>query len=105
MGISSAIASATSGLFTTARSAQTVSDNIANALTPGYAPREVMLESGRFGGVKISAIARRETLSLITDRRMAEAERLAQATGLASRELRRWVGRSLLNCCHPGICV
>lgn len=74
MSISSAIASATSGLLATARSAQSVSDNVANVLTPGYAPREVVLESGRFGGVGVAKIARRETLSLITDRRMAEAD-------------------------------
>ncbi|SFH04787.1 flagellar hook-associated protein 1 FlgK [Palleronia marisminoris] len=74
MGISSAIASATSGLFATARSAQTVSDNVANALTPGYAAREVVLATGQFGGVGVATIARRETLSLITDRRMAEAD-------------------------------
>ncbi|WP_375260344.1 flagellar hook-associated protein FlgK [Palleronia sp.] len=74
MSISSAIASATSGLFATARASQSVSDNVANVLTPGYAPREVVLESGRFGGVGVAAISRRETQSLITDRRMAEAD-------------------------------
>ena len=74
MGISSAIASATSGLFATARSAQAVSDNVSNALTPGYAAREVVLATGQFGGVGVTTIARRETLSLITDRRMAEAD-------------------------------
>lgn len=73
MSLSSALASAASGLVSTARSAQTVSNNVANALTPGYAAREVVLTSALLGGVVVADVTRRESLSLLTDRRMAEA--------------------------------
>jgi len=85
MSLSAALSSAVSGLTAASRSAQTISSNVANALTPGYASRTTELESASFGGVRLSGISRRENIALTTDRRMADAEvagQDARLTGL-----------------------
>lgn len=62
MGITTALNNAGSGLAASARAVQTVSANIANALTPGYAARQLDLSAatlgGVGGGVRISGVTR-----------------------------------------------
>jgi len=76
MSISSAISNAVSGLTATSRGTEIVSSNIANALTPGYARRELdlsprLLERG--GGVSIDGVSRMITTGLLADHRLAAA--------------------------------
>ena len=62
MSISSAFSNAASGLAASARAVQVASANIANALTPGYAPRSLDLSAatlaGTGGGVQMNGISR-----------------------------------------------
>ncbi|WP_323035278.1 flagellar hook-associated protein FlgK [Pararhodobacter sp.] len=51
MSISSALSNAASGLSASARAVQVVSSNVANALTEGYAARQMELTSSTLGGV------------------------------------------------------
>lgn len=81
MSISSALSNALSGLTASAANAQVVSANVANALTPGYAPRSISLSArggGRAGGVMIQGIVRDVDAGLLSARRGADA-RLANA--------------------------
>ena len=92
MGLTSAFSNAASGLIATARAVQTVSANVSNALTPGYAPREVALSSAAHGGVRIDAITRALDPGLLALSRQAEGERagagvLAQHWAAAERVL------------------
>ncbi|TDL75236.1 flagellar hook-associated protein FlgK [Palleronia sediminis] len=85
MSIAAAFGNALSGLTSSGRQAQTVSSNIANALTPGYGARETRLSPGVLGGVEIVAIDRRVDAALLDERRGADAElggRTARAAGL-----------------------
>jgi flagellar hook-associated protein 1 len=50
MSISSALNSAGTGLAAAARAIQVASGNVANAMTPGYAPRSVILGAANLGG-------------------------------------------------------
>ena len=76
MTISSALTTATSGLSAASKRASVVSSNIANALTPGYARREVgvseQVVGGRGAGVSIDGVRRAENQALTNDRRAAE---------------------------------
>lgn len=77
MSISSALSNALSGLSANAKSAEVVSGNLANALTPGYAARELALSAqgdGRGGGVRVDGITRRVDAGLLAERRLADAE-------------------------------
>lgn len=74
MSISSALSNALSGLTASSRNAQVVSTNLANALTPGYAPRELELSAQGAGGVSIQGISRNVDPGLLADRRLADAE-------------------------------
>lgn len=59
MTISSAFSNAASGLGASARAVQVASANIANALTPGYAPRTLdLVAATRGGGVQMAGISR-----------------------------------------------
>ncbi|MCA0203491.1 MAG: flagellar hook-associated protein FlgK [Proteobacteria bacterium] len=62
MGITSALNNANSGLSASARAVQVVSANIANALTPGYAARQLELSAatlgGAGGGVRVTGVTR-----------------------------------------------
>ncbi|WP_397541788.1 flagellar hook-associated protein FlgK [Roseovarius salis] len=85
MSISSALSNALSGLSASAKSAEVVSNNLANVLTPGYAARELALSSrgdGRGGGVLVDGITRRVDAGLLSERRQADGE-LARASGRA----------------------
>lgn len=77
MTISNTLASALSGLTAASRAAELVSSNIANAQTPGYARREVVLSSRIVGaggqGVMVVAVKRVESTQVIADRRLAQA--------------------------------
>ena len=85
MSIGQALSSANSGLAAVSRQASVVSQNIANALTPGYSRRDVSLSEvvigGVGGGVRVAGIARAETAALTADRRAAAS----LASGLSLR--------------------
>ncbi|WP_127106656.1 flagellar hook-associated protein FlgK [Pararhodobacter zhoushanensis] len=69
MSIASALNNATSGLTASARAVQVASANVANALTDGYAAREINLVSaslaGTGGGVRVASITRRVDPALL----------------------------------------
>jgi flagellar hook-associated protein 1 FlgK len=77
MSITSALASALTGITATSRQAEAVSSNIANATTPGYARREVSLGALSIGGtgqgVQIRGITRQTDAFVTGDRRVAQA--------------------------------
>ena len=96
MSISSALSNALSGLTANSRQAQVVSANLANALTPGYAPRALELSAlgeMRGGGVAVLGVRREEDAGLLSDRRMADSD-LARARVRAGfvADLERVVG-------------
>ncbi len=77
MSISSALSNALSGLTTTARRADIVSSNIANALTEGYGARRLETSSRVIGnegsGVRVLGVSRQEDAILVGQRRLATA--------------------------------
>jgi flagellar hook-associated protein 1 FlgK len=77
MSITGSLASALSGLAAAARGAEVVASNVANARTPGYAPRSVELATRMVGssgqGVAVVGISRSVDRALLADRRIAEA--------------------------------
>lgn len=77
MSISSTLSSALSGLTASARAAELVSSNVANALTEGYARRELEITSRSVGGsgqgVSVVGVRRVVDQALVSDRRIAEA--------------------------------
>lgn len=77
MTISNTLASALSGLTAASRAAELVSSNIANAQTPGYARRELVLAARIVGasgqGVQVVGVERAENAAVIADRRLSEA--------------------------------
>jgi len=74
MSISAAFNSALSGLNANARLTDVIAGNLANALTPGYAPRELGLQAqGTRGGVASTGVTRHVDPVLIADRRLADS--------------------------------
>ena len=77
MSIGGTLASALSGLTASAKAAELVSSNIANATTPGYARRELLVSSRTVGtagqGVQIVGVRRSVDLPLLGDRRLAQS--------------------------------
>lgn len=77
MGISSALSNAASGLAASARLADTISNNVANAMTDGFARRSTEITSltlGGYGaGVRIGATTRAENTYLTAERRGMDA--------------------------------
>ncbi len=77
MSISSALANANSGLSVASRRASVVSNNVANALTPGYSRRGVDVGenviAGKGAGVSVNGITRAANQALTNDRRTAES--------------------------------
>lgn len=77
MSISATMSSALSGLTASSRAAELVSSNIANALTEGYARRELEVGARRVGdagqGVQINGVTRQVDQILLNDRRLAAA--------------------------------
>lgn len=83
MSISSAISNAVSGLTAASRGTELVSSNIANALTPGYARRELELSSRpseRGGGVNVAGVNRILNAGLLADSRITQADVGASGT-------------------------
>jgi flagellar hook-associated protein 1 FlgK len=91
MSISQALSNATSGLGAASRQAGLVSQNIANALTPGYARREISLAertvAGAGAGVRVAGVDRAASPALTAERRAAEgpAARGAAQSAAAAR--------------------
>lgn len=73
MGITGAAHNATSGLAATTRLIETVSNNVSNALTTGYARRTTETSSALFGGVRIGVTTRAESVYLTSERRVTDA--------------------------------
>jgi flagellar hook-associated protein 1 FlgK len=84
MSISSALNNAASGLAASARLADTIANNVANAMTPGFGARSTELSSltlGGYGsGVRVAGTARAENAFLTAERRSADAALGATAT-------------------------
>lgn len=78
MSISSSMANALSGLTAAAKRAEIVSSNVANAMTGGYARRELNLSSRTLGGsgagVAVDGVSRIVDRVVLADRRLADAE-------------------------------
>ncbi|MFD3188723.1 flagellar hook-associated protein FlgK [Sedimentitalea sp. HM32M-2] len=76
MSLSSALNSAMSGLTAASRASGVVSDNIANAMTPGYARRSLELASAVVTGpgVRIVGIQRHSDPAMVANRREADAD-------------------------------
>lgn len=77
MSISTALNNAVSGLTASSRMAEVVSSNTANAMTAGYARRELSLSSetlGGNGGVRILGVNRVVNDTLLQDKRLSDAE-------------------------------
>lgn len=74
MSMNSALNNALSGLNAVGRSAQLVSDNIANALTPGFGRRELIQTASDLGGVRVGGVRRDVDPVILSDRRLAESQ-------------------------------
>lgn len=74
MSITQSINSALSGLIASSRAAETVSTNLANALTEGYGVRRIDLTSGTYNGVSVTGVTRFVDNGILADRRLAEAK-------------------------------
>ena len=77
MSIANALNNAISGLTATSRSAEVVSSNLANALTPGYSRREIVLSprvlAGNGGGVHVDGVSRIISDTVLADYRLSNA--------------------------------
>lgn len=73
MTISSALSNAMTGLRAAGRTSETISANIANAMTPGYGVRSVDLSSSQIGGVSIDGVSRHANPALLADRGLAQS--------------------------------
>ena len=84
MSLNSSLHSALSGLNAASRAAELISSNVANAMTEGYARRELQTSArvvGQSGqGVKVNGVTRQADLAVIADRRLAQAGSSASAT-------------------------
>lgn len=83
MTITAALGNALSGLTANARMTDVISGNLANALTPGHAPRTLELQARRDGGgVAVLGVTRILDPVLLGDRRLADSA-LADAAARA----------------------
>ncbi len=77
MSLSTSLANALSGLTASARSAEVVSSNIANAMTEGYGVRDIGLATqslaGNGAGVTVVGVTRNVDQTIIDSRRLADA--------------------------------
>jgi flagellar hook-associated protein 1 len=87
MSISASLNNALSGLTASARAAELVSNNVANATNPSYARRELQLGARVIGatgqGVQVQGIDRVIDRALLSDRRMADADAAGRSAMLA----------------------
>ncbi|MFC4218380.1 flagellar hook-associated protein FlgK [Pseudophaeobacter arcticus] len=75
MSITSALNSAMTGLTANARLSQVTSENLANALTPGYSSQKLNLSTSQYAaGVRIGDVERNINPALQSTTRKAEAE-------------------------------
>jgi len=85
MSLSSALNNAASGLSASARAVQVASSNVANALTEGYAARQLELTSATLGGVgngvRVAGVTRRVDPALLAATRQSQAQLQAGDTG------------------------
>ncbi len=86
MSISSALSNALTGLNVASRSAEVVSDNVANAMTPGYTRRSIdvssMVVNGVGSGAAVTGIRLERNEALQSDRRRVDAQ-LGEASARA----------------------
>lgn len=89
MSLSTALHSALSGITAAGRASGVVSENIANALTPGYARRSLVLDSQSdvAPGVRVTGLVRHVDPGIIANRRSADAQS-GNAAALASFQTR-----------------
>jgi len=91
VSISSALSNAISGLSTVSRTAEAISNNVANAQTEGYSRQQVTLASrvagGQGGGVLAKGISRAEDHQATLARRASDATKAAAE--IPSRGLKR----------------
>ncbi len=91
MNLNNALGNATSGLTAASRLADTISNNVSNAMTPGFAKRTTELSSlslGGFGsGVRVAGSGRTENPFLTSERRLMDAQ--LGATGTRSEAYER----------------
>ncbi|HXI87377.1 MAG TPA: flagellar hook-associated protein FlgK, partial [Parvularculaceae bacterium] len=96
MTITSAMANATSGLSAAGKRADVVSNNIANASTPGYARREISVSeqilNGGGAGVSVDGVVRAQDAALTREKRSAAGveardEAIASAQQLLDKAL------------------
>lgn len=84
MSITSTLSNAYSGLVATSRAAELVSNNVANALTEGYARQDLAVTSsslnGIGAGVRVEGIVRAENLIATANRQRADADSANQST-------------------------
>ncbi len=73
MSITSALNNAVSGLSASSRMAEIISSNTANALTDGYARRELQTSSITSGGVRIDGVIRQINESVLQEKRETDA--------------------------------
>lgn len=77
MSLSNALSNAVSGLSAISRGTEIVSSNLSNALTPGYARRDLLLSSqiygGNGGGVRVTGVQRSISASVLSATRLAYA--------------------------------
>ena len=88
MSITTALHNALSGLQSSARQAEVIGDNIANALTPGFSRRSVDLAAqvvaGQGQGVRVAGVTLAQDLALTGSRMRSDAESGAQSALLSS---------------------
>lgn len=90
MSISNALSNATSGLSAMSRTAETISNNVANALTEGYSRQEVEYKAQVLGGngvgVRVDSVNRSVDFRLTSTRQRAEAA-MSNTTVIASTQV------------------
>lgn len=78
MSLSNAISNAVSGIVAASRGTEVVASNLANALTPGYARRELQQSARSYlaggGGVQVDGVARVVRTSVLAQGRLASAD-------------------------------
>ncbi|HHW35251.1 MAG TPA: flagellar hook-associated protein FlgK [Paracoccus solventivorans] len=78
MSLSNAISNAVSGIVAASRGTEVVASNLANALTPGYARRELQQSARSYlaggGGVQVDGVARAVRNSVLAQGRLASAD-------------------------------
>ncbi len=87
MSMATSLSSALSGLTAASRAADLVASNVANAMTQGYARRDLQLGSRSLGGVGqgvvVNGVTRNVDLALMNDRRNATADAGDRSTRFA----------------------